>query len=114
MNFKIKCFIDENVNGVIFTVNIYDSKNKLVYKGKTNYDGTLDINFPYGVYKFIVISKWGAIYKVIFVNPHLCNTIPFLFNENIATSNVIFTLTDQHYKDLPIKEGVINLWHNNI
>lgn len=111
MEIQIKCF-NKSLNTCIYSVCIYDVQNKLVYHNQTSPSGSLSIQLPYGIYKIIVMSIWGKICKTVLVNSNLCNIIPFVFQNAISTSEITFTLMDQHYKDLPIRKGVITLWHN--
>lgn len=111
MEFMIKCWEQNNLSSGVCFVCIYDENNCLILNDKTNCNGILKVKLPIGVYKIVVNSQFGTLWKSVLVNSHLCNTIPFVFS-NSSISKSTFILTDQNYEGLPIEKGVIILWHN--
>lgn len=90
-------------------VYIYDSCNRLVYKGKTK-NGKLVLYLKkHEVYKLKAISLGEMIYTNFITTR---SKYVFVFNRSIyiPSRTITFLLTDANYNNLPIEKGEIILW----
>lgn len=111
MEVQIRCLNNNCITGGIYFICIYNCKNELVYSGKTNMSGILDVCLQCGVYRIIACSNEKRICTTALISCKTNNIVLICFNSirNIKRQ-VSFTLTDKYYKNLPISKGVINLW----
>ena len=96
-------------------VEIYNSKQKLIYKGKT-YNGSIKICLKTNDYyciKAYFLNEY--IDTIIYVNNYK-NDYILIFDHSIIninnreTNTVTFLLTDSYYKNLKIEKGELIIW----
>lgn len=116
---NIKCIIKNTLDRCIFKIRLYDSNDKLIFDGKTNMYGSLDIfNLKCGIYKieaFGLFCVKPKFYKTkIYHNGNLEVKLYFDLYETKNNLPIILNLYDKYYEGLKIKEGKIILWQNHI
>lgn len=94
------------------SVTIYDSFNKVVYRGNT-YNGLLNICLKENnIYRLKTDFMGDHISTNIYIGNNNCYCFRFKNSilDNIQRTNITFLLTDYYYDNLVIERGEIILW----
>ena len=113
-NVILRCRCCDTISDLFYFICVYDNKNSLIFKGKTDGKGNIKVEFPcYGIYKLFIVDCKKFIKNCVIVLIDEDFPEEFTIVSSILCKKnhpIKFSLTDRNYKNLPIMKGEFKIW----